>query len=44
MTYAEARRRATDSYNKVVEEKGDTLRQTSKFVPEYNRPKKNEWE
>lgn len=44
MTYAEARRRAADSQNKIVQEKGETLKMTSTFVPEYMRPKQeDEW-
>jgi hypothetical protein len=42
MTYAEARRRAQDSQNRIVNEKGETLKQTSVFVPEYSRPKQDE--
>lgn len=38
MTYAEARRCADDSMKKINEEKGDTLKENSKFVAEYNRP------
>lgn len=37
MTYAEARRCADDSLKKINEEKGETLHENSKFVPEYNR-------
>ena len=44
MTYAEARRRATDSQNKIQGEKGETLKMNSTFVPAYNRPKEDdEW-
>jgi hypothetical protein len=43
MTYAEACRRAKDSQGKVEQERGDTLRQTSKFQPEYKRPKNDEY-
>ncbi len=39
MTYAEARRRAQDSQNRITQEKGETLKMTSTFVPEYMRPK-----
>ena len=39
MTYAEARRRAMDSQNRIDQEKGETLKMTSTFVPEYSRPK-----
>ena len=38
MTYAEAQRRATESQSRVDTDKGATLKTTSKFVPEYNRP------
>ena len=44
MTYAEARRRAQDSQNRIEVEKGETLKTTSKFVPEYLRPKdEDQW-
>ena len=39
MTYAEARRRAMDSENRIQQEKGETLKMTQTFVPEYQRPK-----
>lgn len=39
MTYAEARRRAMESQNRIDEEKGETLKMTSTFVPEYLKPK-----
>jgi hypothetical protein len=42
MTYAEARRRADDSQNKIQTEKGETLKMTSTFVPEYMRPKQED--
>ena len=42
MTYAEARRRAMDSQNRIDEEKGETLKMTSTFVPEYMRPKQED--
>jgi hypothetical protein len=42
MTYAEARRRAQESQNRILQDKGDTLKMTSTFVPEYSRPKKDE--
>lgn len=42
MTYAEARRRAMDSQNRITTEKGETLKQTSVFVPEYARPKQED--
>lgn len=44
MTYAEARRRATDSLNKINNEKGETLKMNSTFAPAYKRPKEeDEW-
>ncbi len=43
MTYAEARRRAHDSQFRIDEEKGMTLKTTSGFVPEYKRPKQDEY-
>ena len=42
MTYAEARRRAQDSQNRIFTEKGETLKMTSTFVPEYSRPKQDD--
>lgn len=42
MTYAEARRRAYESQNRIEKEKGETLRTTSQFIPEYLRPKQEE--
>ena len=42
MTYAEARRRAMDSQNRIEVEKGETLKTTSTFVPEYMRPKQED--
>jgi len=39
MTYAEARRRAKDSLNRINVEKGETLKQTSEFLPAYKRTK-----
>jgi hypothetical protein len=42
MTYAEARRRAMESQNRIDDEKGETLKMTSTFVPEYLRPKQEE--
>ena len=35
MTYAEARRRAQESQSRIDQEKGETLRTTGGFVPEY---------
>ncbi len=35
MTYAEALKRANDSLNRIQQEKGETLKQTSTFVPVY---------
>ncbi len=43
MTYAEAKRRAQDSQNRITSEKGDTLKTTAPFVPEYQRPKEETW-
>ena len=43
MTYAEANRRAKESQHRIENEKGDTLRTTQQFVPEYNRPKKDDY-
>lgn len=44
MTYAEARRRAQDSQNRIEVEKGETLKTTSQFVHEYMRPKpEDQW-
>ena len=42
MTYAEARRRAMESQNRINDEKGETLKMTSTFVPEYLRPKQDD--
>jgi len=42
MTYAEARRRAQESQNRIEVEKGETLKATSTFVPEYLRPKQED--
>lgn len=42
MTYAEARRRAMDSQNRIETDKGETLKMNSTFVPEYMRPKEEE--
>jgi hypothetical protein len=42
MTYAEARRRAQESQNRITTEKGETLKMTSTFVPEYKRPKQDD--
>jgi hypothetical protein len=39
MTYAEARRKAQESLNRINVEKGDTLKQTSTFIPDYKRTK-----
>lgn len=44
MTYAEARRRAYESQNKIEGEKGETLKMNSTFLPSYKRPKEeDEW-
>ncbi len=42
MTYAEARRRAQESQNRIELEKGETLKMTSTFVPEYTKGGKSE--
>jgi hypothetical protein len=42
MTYAEANRRAQESQGRIEGEKGDTLRTTAPFKPEYLRPKDEE--
>lgn len=41
MTYAEARRRAMDSQNRIDSDKGETLKMNSTFVPEYSKPKQD---
>jgi len=44
MTYAEARRRAQESQNRIEVEKAETLKTTSKFFPEYLKPKnEDQW-
>lgn len=42
MTYAEARRRAQDSQNRIELEKGETLKATSQFVPDYKTKRDGE--
>ncbi len=37
MTYAEARRRAQESQGRIETEKGETLRSTAVFIPEYTK-------
>lgn len=37
MTYAEARRMATESLKKIDQEKSETLKETSKWIPENQR-------
>ena len=37
MTYAEARRMAGESLNKIEMEKSETLKETSKWIPEHER-------
>lgn len=37
MTYAEARRMAQESLNRIEAEKSETLRETSKWIPEHQR-------
>lgn len=45
MTYAEARNAACQSQSNIDNEKGNTLTQTSKFVPAYeNRGPRNQWD
>lgn len=39
LTYAEARRRADESLHKINNEKGETLKMNSTFVPAHHRPK-----
>lgn len=39
MTYAEACRRAKESQQRVENEKGETLKMTSTYLPDYKRPK-----
>ena len=41
MTYAECRRKGVDSHGKIIQEKGETLRQTQHFMPEWNQPKED---
>ena len=41
MTYAEARRMAGESLQKIDVEKAETLKETSKWVPEHKRPQAN---
>ena len=44
LTYAEARRRAQESQNRIEVEKAETLKTTSKFFPEYLKPKnEDQW-
>jgi hypothetical protein len=43
MTYAEARRRAQESQARIEQEKGDTLRSTAIFVPEYTKKSGEQW-
>lgn len=42
MTYAEARRRAQESQNRIEIEKGETLKTTSQWVPDY-KGKNEDW-
>jgi len=37
MTYAEARRMAQESLKRIDEEKSETLKETSKWIPEHQR-------
>lgn len=43
MTYAEARRRAQDSQARIDQEKGETLRSTAVFIPEYTKKSDEHW-
>ena len=43
MTYAEARRRAMESQNRIDLDKGETLKMTQTFVPEYKQPKQQDY-
>lgn len=43
MTYAEARRRAQESQARIDTEKGDTLRSTAVFVPDYTKKGEEQW-
>lgn len=43
MTYAEAQRRAKDSLARIQQEKGETLKLTSSFVPDYKRTNDSKW-
>jgi hypothetical protein len=43
MTYAEARRRAQDSQARIETEKGETLRSTAVFIPEYTKKGEEYW-
>lgn len=44
MTYAEARRRAQESQNRIEVEKGETLKTTSQFLPDYLKSKgEDQW-
>lgn len=40
MTYADARKRATDSQFRIETDKGETIKMTSTFVPEYQKTNK----
>lgn len=42
MTYADARKKAEESQKRVCDEKGETLRTTAPYVPEYARPKEDQ--
>lgn len=39
MTYAEARRRAMESQGRIDNDKGDTIKMNSTYVPDYIKPK-----
>lgn len=44
MTYAEARNAASQSQSNIDNEKGNTLIQTSKFVPAYDTMGPKKWD
>jgi hypothetical protein len=42
MTYAEARKKAAESQARIDQDKGESLKMNATFVPEYQRPKKDD--
>ena len=42
MTYAEARKKAMESQNRIDQDKGETLKMTQTFVPDYRTTKKDD--